>query len=513
MRGQARVELKSTMDEASADVVYSKSIDEANVEVAQAGNLQGIVSRDVLHKIRQEKREENQLDKNDVADLQMRAENGRIPDLVDLRTFQNFTATFINRGALELLSNHNNSTNVKTLLLDATGGITRKIPNAKSPTFHHVLLLPIEKPSTMLAPGDSNQESYLIPVAELITNDSTGFAISQFLRLVAHNLRKFHGEQKLCEYIGTDFSWPNFFAILDLNGWTMKTFLRYAYETFENGKLAPQIQHAILPASCFSHMCKCMKKDINKFYTEKEDQKFIARLIGEIVDIPKPLDLDVYIKDLIVVIGTKFKNDSFKSSFNRLKVHYNLQDAEDEENDKECENENEEDEFVEYKSIYRSSKFFQRFENFEKTISNQISDDSNKYYSVAFLQLFLSKYIAFLPTWTIFIGILRNDNYRRGNNARIERFFQGLKENVKERHLQLRHLGSVHVGDYAEFACARTETLVKEAKIGVPGRKKSRGKNTGIENKREKWWKGKSKTRKSAIFLNSETLVENFSQE
>lgn len=515
IRGEARVELKQIMLEKHANKVYSQSISEASVDVAKGGNLQNIASHDVLNKIRQEIREDNLMDKNIYVDLQKRAESGRLPDLVGLRTYPKFTATFIYEGSLELLSNRNrSSTDVKSLLLDATGGITRKMYNSKSPNFHHVLLLPLRKPSHSSIPSD---EHYLIPVAEAITNDSTGFTIAEFLRLVEHNLRKYHGaEQRLCDYIGTDFSWPNFYAILNLNGWSMKDFLHLAYKCFDGGKLIRELQCAILPSSCFSHLSKCIKQDINKFYEEKKDQKFIARLIGEIVTIPNPLDLDAYLKNVIVIFATKYKNMSFDAAFSALDDHFSgdSQDSDDAEED-EVEQELD-DEFKEHKAIYRNSKFFQRFDNFSKSISNQKSKELNKYYSTSFLQVFLSKYVAFLPTWSIFLGRMRNEKYTRGNNARIERYFQGLKDDVKANSLELRQIGLINAADYAEFVQKRSAVLIKEAKLGIPGRKTNRdgGKKVtkSIENEREQWKRVRRKSRISNVLLEPNILSQTFPQ-
>ena len=132
IRGEARRGLKAKMTDKSQSQVYSQSVSEANEDVAQGGYLPDIASHDVLNKIRQEIRDEKQLDNNIFVDLQLRAESGRLPDLIELRTYPKFTATFIFKGALELLSNFCNTSNIKTLLLDATGGITRKIPKSKS---------------------------------------------------------------------------------------------------------------------------------------------------------------------------------------------------------------------------------------------------------------------------------------------------------------------------------------------------------------------------------------------
>jgi hypothetical protein len=241
VRGEARKELKEKMTKLTSGKIQAEAIAAADEEIAQGGYLQDILSSDVLGVVRHEMRSEKKLDKDPVIDLQRRAENGSIPDLVDLRTFPKFTATFITTGALELLADALKKREV-ILMLDATGGITRKVQAAASANFHHVLLLPLQKPNTELAPGQTTPECYLVPVAEMITNDSTGFIISQFLRLVRHRLLTEFGCNRLCAQIRTDFSWPNFYAILDLNGWTMKKFMNICYKTFDSGQFPGELQ-------------------------------------------------------------------------------------------------------------------------------------------------------------------------------------------------------------------------------------------------------------------------------
>jgi UDP-N-acetyl-D-mannosaminuronic acid transferase (WecB/TagA/CpsF family) len=185
--------MKETMKTTSNSAIFGESIGNVNKEALPY--LQNFQSRGVIGQVRQEFRNENKLHDDPAFDLKLRAAEGLVPDLVDLKIYSKFTAshntaTFITEGAIELLHEYHKNAKHKILLLDTTGGITRKTSNKVSATFHHVLLLPMEKPLTALSSGQTTVESYLIPIAEMITNESTGFAISCFLELVTHQILK-----------------------------------------------------------------------------------------------------------------------------------------------------------------------------------------------------------------------------------------------------------------------------------------------------------------------------------
>lgn len=508
VRGEARKELKEKLVAKTGGQLRAEAILAADEEVSLGGYLQDILPINVVDVIRHEMREEKRMDTDHIVDLQRRAEAGKIKDLIDLRTFPKFAATFITSGSLKLLSDVSKKKEV-TLLLVATGGLTRKVSESSSSNFHHVLLLPLEKPNTEMTSSQTTAECYLVPVAEMITNDSTGFSISQFLRLVRHRLKNETGGEQLCTFIGTGFSWPNFYAILDLNNWTMKEFLSVCYNIFEGGKIDEKFQNATIPVSCFSHMSKCIKDDINKSFDNRTDRLFTARLVGQIANIFETNELDDYIKNVLTIISSQHENAAFKKAFKKLKSFHGFSERCDEQEELLSRNEYN---FVDEKAIYRDSRFYQRYNTFVIELAGQRKGSTNKFYREKFLKALLSKYLAYLPLWTLFLGRIRNKDFIRGNNARVERHFQGLKEEIRTSTLELRHIGLVHCSDYAEFVEQRNARTVKEARLAVPGRKKSKVNSLrNPENLKEKWGKGrKSKTRKSTTFLDESATNEAF---
>jgi hypothetical protein len=199
----------------------------------------------------------------------------------------------------------------------------------------------------------------------------------------------------------------------------------------------------------------------------------------------------------------------FNDAFERLKAHHGY--SEDTEDDDESESDYEDPEFGRYKAIYKSSKFFQLFSNFVEKIPQDSSKPDNNFYSAAFLKLFLDKSLAFLPVWTIFLGRLVDKGFQRGNNARIERFFQGLKIDVGCKKQELGPLGKVSVAAYAAFAYERNLAKVKEVHLGVRGKKKAvvvRSAGEVVSNtagaEKESWGKrSKTPARRSKTFLDA----------
>jgi hypothetical protein len=125
-----------------------------------------------------------------------------------------------------------------------------------------------------------------------------------------------------------------------------------------------------------------MKQDINKFYEDKEDQKFVARIIGEIAAISDVNELDLYIKDVLLILSVQYKNKEFERSFRCIQTHFGFGEPEEEED----EQENKENTtpgsnheiFADFKAIYRDSRFFQKYDSFRSSVSKVKSTEKNR---------------------------------------------------------------------------------------------------------------------------------------
>lgn len=184
-------------------VVLSAEVSDAVFDETRAeSDIEGVYPPVTMWKIFQEKRAENDLDKDDdLHDIQAHMAGQSFPHLSEVNTY-----TIKGKPAFRVIMTSADLVTVfdrflkdkryacKRVLLDATGKITRKI-NEKQ-VLHHVLLVPY--------PIKDSEQCHLVPVAEPITDDSTGENISLFLRKIKSLVST--AVFKLLTQIGTDHS-------------------------------------------------------------------------------------------------------------------------------------------------------------------------------------------------------------------------------------------------------------------------------------------------------------------
>lgn len=137
----------------------------------------------------------------------------------------------------------------------------------------------------------------------------------------------------------------------------------------------------------------------------------------------------------------------------------------------------------------------------------------NALYSPDFVNLLLKRPIAYLPLWTIFLGTaLYGPNFKRSNNARIERSFKAKKDAVRNAYKVIGEMGKVKLGRYVKFEERRLDLLYKEVALRIPRRTASRRRKTAgddslsqkdISTQQENWSKKvrKEPPKKRATFL------------
>lgn len=173
---------------------------------------------------------------------------------------------------------------------------------------------------------------------------------------------------------------------------------------------------------CTSHLTKNMKNDLFKAYKEKQDLFFVASIIGAIFDMTSFVEIDSCIKKLIIILKSKFESPETleaKKSFEQFPIEpMNVDEMipSDDHN------------FEEFDIIYRNSKFFQMYSKFAENFElKNASKKVNSIYNPTFVDVFLKKYLAFLPLWTPVLTALRSRNFNRANNGIIEGMLSLLK--------------------------------------------------------------------------------------
>ena len=81
----------------------------------------------------------------------------------------------------------------------------------------------------------------------------------------------------------------------------------------------------------------------------------------------------------------------------------------------------EEDEFDQKcKTIYKSSKFFQKYNDFANDIPKSKGIVTSSFYNPSFVAIFLKKYVAYIPLWSQILTKMRSITTERANNGYIE---------------------------------------------------------------------------------------------
>lgn len=112
------------------------------------------------------------LHKNDVVDLYLRAETGQLKTVINLEIIPKFTLILCSTEQLEILKNAMEEKAVR-LFIDATGAITAPIKDSR--LLHHTLVLPVAR---------NSKYDLLLPIAEMVTSDSSSTNISFFLTTI-----------------------------------------------------------------------------------------------------------------------------------------------------------------------------------------------------------------------------------------------------------------------------------------------------------------------------------------
>lgn len=117
-------------------------------------------------------RAEKDLHKNDVGDLILRCQSRELKSVVYLQVIPKFSVILCGSDQLEILGEELQKGPVR-LFLDATGNVTRKVKDSE--LLHHVLALTLKR---------DGRNDLLLPIAEMVTDDSTSLNISFFLKTV-----------------------------------------------------------------------------------------------------------------------------------------------------------------------------------------------------------------------------------------------------------------------------------------------------------------------------------------
>lgn len=491
------------METTANSTIHRKLVEKSKDEVSNGRIC--LASNKTLNKVRFEMRSQNDLDNDDLKDVQLKAESGKLTNIAEIKSFIyrpkeeqcRFSVTLISDQQLNVLRDELKKCANLRLLLDGTGKITRNVRKEAPNSLHHVLLLPITKKGR-------EKESFLYPVAEIITNDSTSISLQNFLRLTLQRLQNIDSSAtSIAAEIGTDFCWANINAIIKMNNISVKEYIKECFNVYAGDTVSEKFKSYTIPVSCFGHLSKNLKRDIDRCFDTSKYRNFVASLIGGIILIENPIALNSYIQNLLILLATKHKDKNFNDAIKKLKLHF--QDCQRTALSEEEVDLTNEDSLRDENALYKDSPFYQHFFKFVASIKQSPEGTPNEVHSPAFLKLFLKKYLAFLPFWSIFLISARSSSQAsRNNNARIERYFRMIKDRVEEKSLELGQLGHVKLGRYVEFNQDLIDSLSVEISLNLGPhlcQKHPKAKKTDNLNNVDSKWK-KNGRGHSKVFLN-----------
>lgn len=169
---------------------------------------------------------------------------------------------------------------------------------------------------------------------------------------------------------------------------------------------------------CTSHITKNMKSDVSKHF-KKNNFFNVCGIIGLTFDLKSFGEIDELLKDFLLLLMTKKNNSNIveiKGKISKI-MHgesYSTQNNLDVHQIKE--------EFENFDTIYKHSKFFQIYDNFIRDIKENPDQnvENNTLYNPTFAGIFLKKYVSFIPFWSSLLTTLRCEGQERANNGLIE---------------------------------------------------------------------------------------------
>lgn len=335
-----------------------------------------------------------------------------------------------------------------------------------------------------------NKESLLVPVGEMITSNQKSLNIEIFITMINSAIKRITSSFKdIADYFVIDWSFAEMNAIAKSNGLSLIKYLQLMFEANQQNNL-DVVKDICKIASCSSHLTKNVAKDVRLYYPGKKFRKqrgVLIELIMEIMNCESFEEMDIYIKNLLVLLKKEHADDEYDKHFESLSNYFTASNNED---DKEHLDDEEETTSEEYKQLFKSSPFYQKFNNFYEKIVESSSGPVNIYNNTKFAESFLKKYLAYLP---FFAGPFMKLNHfkTRANNGPAERFFGIEKKNNKDRHFGIQT--EEKVGRYVKYRREKNQVLKARFELNLRTHNLASISNEIFEDSQDNW-KNKNKT-------------------
>lgn len=204
-----------------------------------------------------------------------------------------------------------NNKELRRACFDASGTILSKLDPENPEMLLYFLIFPMKV-------NANNSTSLRFNMSEFISETQTSFAIETFLRTVAHELNKVSPSLQLIHEVVTDWSWAEMNAVIrGFNNMSVKLYLELTFTIMTTGDDA-RLDGLVVLLQCSSHLTKSMSSDLKIYFDDRENQKVLSAMIGQIFNCICWAEIESTVKDLIIILQSPRKDKSFKLALHRL---------------------------------------------------------------------------------------------------------------------------------------------------------------------------------------------------
>ncbi|CAG9761319.1 unnamed protein product [Ceutorhynchus assimilis] len=434
-----------------------------------AKNLQNVKSDVTMRKMRSEVLSSMDRHKNDILDLiLMQKEHPEYIKEVSVP----FNIKVYSIEQLQVLKKESKNLSLPIVHFDATGTVVRK----PDPSFKRIYFY-----SAVIQAPKANRIFPIFSMVSSIHDSNTIFKLFNDFRFFCEH----HNFWPAFSKIVTDFSFANLHAMCkSLNRCSLSEYLNKCYEllTDSNKSYLDLIQVHL----CCAHFMKMVSNDVDKISTNFEQTFYFKDLIAIAIQTYNLQDFDEYVRNLAIVMNSKFLNDYVASAMdqlsttNSLKKRSSLQDlisndlgipAELEDNLEE--------------GLHKSSPFFKRYFSILINIRENCSDSgpTNIFYNPHMYNHILNKYVPLSPLWT---GLLLDEDTRL-SNAPAENYFCQVKLNILDSKKNLK------CSRFLRLLRKDVLALKVESDLGIPKNRLTKLYAESEQGSQERWEKKRKK--------------------
>lgn len=231
----------------------------------------------------------------------------------------------------------------------------------------------------------------------------------------------------------TDFCYPEIFAVLEIfNGMDLIEYLNHTYKCITENNVDNFSEKYVKLYLCCSHMTHNMYRDVNNVVDKGSDPSRILKQILASMFLTNSYDKIIKIWTYLCrIMNSKYVSSATQESIAAIimeAVEFNS--IIDSTYDKCDENIDGKRDFSAV--MYKQSPYYKDCARILKNTEDPSNETGpvNALYAPAFLELFLKKYITYLPMWS---GILKKIE-KRHSNSHVENYWRILKDRLNNEH-------------------------------------------------------------------------------